>query len=79
MPVQIRIPTPLRRHTGEQALVEVPPGTVGEAFDVLFERRGGEHQHILALLELGLVAGPRGRALLRMRHDESSEGSRSLP
>ncbi len=36
MPVQVRIPTPLRRHTGDKALVEVPAGTVAAALEALF-------------------------------------------
>ena len=36
MSVQIRIPTPLRRHTDEQAQVEVTAGEVSEALEALF-------------------------------------------
>ena len=55
MPVQIRIPTPLRRHTGEQSQVEVPPGTVAEALDALFARCPALKTHVVD--EEGRVRG----------------------
>jgi len=41
MPNLIRIPTPLRNLTGDEAEVEVTAGTVGEALNALEERHNG--------------------------------------
>lgn len=55
MPVQVRIPTPLRRHTGEQAIVEVPAGTVAAALEALFAKCPGLKPNVVG--DDGLVRG----------------------
>jgi len=47
MSVEIRIPTPLRRFTADQATVRVPATTVSEALDLLFTEHPGLRTQIL--------------------------------
>jgi molybdopterin synthase sulfur carrier subunit len=47
MPVKVRIPTPLRKLTGDEELVEVGPGTVGGAFAELQRRFPGIQERLL--------------------------------
>ncbi len=47
MPVKIRIPTPLRKLTHDQDLVEVPPGTVATAIAELQLRFPGIRERLV--------------------------------
>jgi molybdopterin synthase sulfur carrier subunit len=47
MPIQIRIPTPLRKLTAEQELVEVTAGTVGTAIAELQRRFPGIQERLV--------------------------------
>jgi molybdopterin synthase sulfur carrier subunit len=47
MPVQVRIPTPLRKLTHNEELVEVQAQTVGDAFTQLQSRYPGIRERIL--------------------------------
>lgn len=47
MPVKVRIPTPLRKLTHEQELVEVQPGTIGAAIAELQRQFPGIHERLV--------------------------------
>ncbi len=47
MPVNVRIPTPLRKLTGEEELVQVQPGTVASAFAEMQQRFPGIQERLL--------------------------------
>jgi molybdopterin synthase sulfur carrier subunit len=47
MPTTVRIPTPLRKLTNNEEIVEVKPGTVGAAFDELQNRYPGIKERLL--------------------------------
>jgi molybdopterin synthase sulfur carrier subunit len=47
MAAQVRIPTPLRKLTNNEELVEIKPGTVGEAFADLQGRFPGIKERLL--------------------------------
>jgi sulfur-carrier protein len=47
MAVKVRIPTPLRKLTNNEELVEVAPGTVAEAFSELQSRYPGIKDRLL--------------------------------
>jgi sulfur-carrier protein len=47
MAVRIRIPTPLRKLTNEEEVVEVGPGTVGDAIKELQRRFPGIQERLL--------------------------------
>ena len=47
MPVKVRIPTPLRKLTNEQELVEVQPGTVGAAITELQRQFPGIQERLV--------------------------------
>lgn len=47
MPAKVRIPTPLRKLTHNEELVEVNPGTVGAAFADLQSRFPGIQERLL--------------------------------
>jgi molybdopterin synthase sulfur carrier subunit len=45
--VQVRIPPVLRKYTGQQAVVESPPGTVGDVIEALDARYPGLREQII--------------------------------
>jgi molybdopterin synthase sulfur carrier subunit len=47
MAVKIRIPTPLRKLTNNEELVEVPPGTIGAAIQELQSRFPGIQERLV--------------------------------
>lgn len=47
MPVNVRIPTPLRKLTNEQELVEVQPGTIGSAISELQSKFPGIEERLV--------------------------------
>ncbi len=47
MPVKVRIPTPLRKLTNNEEVVEVKPGTVGEAILELQSRFPGIKERLI--------------------------------
>lgn len=47
MPVNIRIPTPLRKLTNNEELVEVQPGTIGSAIKELQSRYPGIEERLV--------------------------------
>ena len=47
MPVKVRIPTPLRKLTHEQELVEVAPGTIGSAIAELQRKFPGIQERLM--------------------------------
>lgn len=47
MPVNVRIPTPLRKLTNNDELVEVQPGTVGSAIQELQSRYPGIQERLV--------------------------------
>ncbi|MBI1176468.1 MoaD family protein [bacterium] len=47
MPVNIRIPTPLRKLTNNEELVEVQPGTIGTAIKELQSRYPGIEERLV--------------------------------
>lgn len=47
MAVTVRIPTPLRKFTGDQSDVEVQGATVGEAIDNLEAQHAGIKEHMV--------------------------------
>lgn len=47
MPIKVRIPTPLRKLTNNEEIVEVSAGTVGDAFTELQSRYPGIKERLL--------------------------------
>ena len=47
MPATVRIPTPLRKLTNNEEIVEVKPGTIGAAFEELQSRYPGIKERLL--------------------------------
>jgi len=47
MPVKVRIPTPLRKLTNEQELVEVAPGTIGSTIAELQKNFPGIQERLI--------------------------------
>jgi molybdopterin synthase sulfur carrier subunit len=47
MPVNVRIPTPLRKLTNDEELVEVQPGTIGGAIAELQEKFPGIQERLV--------------------------------
>lgn len=48
MAVEVKIPTVFRKYTGNEATVEVNPGTIGDLIDQLDARYPGFKQQLLA-------------------------------
>ncbi len=47
MPAQVRIPTPLRKLTNDEELVEVPAGTIGSVINELQSRYPGIQERLV--------------------------------
>jgi molybdopterin synthase sulfur carrier subunit len=47
MPINVRIPTPLRKLTNNEELVEVQPGTIGSAIQELQSRYPGIQERLV--------------------------------